>query len=186
MKIIFIVFILIYCNIYSFGQSDTCCYAIKVLKNGKKFKEKTHMDIFSKSGFYIYQNYCYKIEFKDKKILLGRIEKISNDSIRITSAFNSNVAKNQNIKYDTIQYSIKDINKIILISGHIDGNECKIVDLKNFSLELVKSKCCDGISKIISNKDSNVYLDGYRFLTNNSIAIIYEEDNILRIYGARY
>ncbi len=142
------------------------------------------MDVYSRSGFYIYPNYCYKLEFSDNVVTLGRITNINNNIISITNAYNEEVAKKMNIIYDTLYYNFSEIKSIILISGDLYNPENRTIMLINYNLEITKLACSSLPYKICLQ--SGKILDCFPFLTNNSIALIYEENGELKILDSKY
>ena len=169
------------------------------------------MNTFSKKGFYIYDNFCYSFVFTDNEKTFGRILKIFNDTISITSSFNNATAMRRNIDYDTLKYSINNIKTLQLITEGIDGY-AKDIDMSEYNLELVKSNCCTETSKAIYRQDPQLYTksdtlvrfkkysitlestkmaggsekitDCYPYLTNNGVAFIYENGGLIYIVNS--
>ena len=169
---------------FSHAQNDTICYKIKIVNKNKKFKDRTKsMNTFSPKGFYLYNNYCYKLVFKDQKDIFGRIIRIEDDSIHFTNSFNANIARNNDIKYDTLTYSIKDIKLLRLITEDINGYS-RDIDMSEYILQIEPEDCCNEVSKVES-LDGNTLYDCYPFLTNNGIAFIYEKEGKLLVMGSR-
>lgn len=161
------------------SQNDSSCFAIKVLKTGKKFQNRKNMNEFSKKGFYIYTNYCYSLDFNDSTKVFGRIINITSDSILITNSFNSATAFHRKINYDTLKYEIKDIKSVRLITENIDGYTRNIV-LADYSVQAEKAECCSEIPKVISSDNNKAY-DCYPYLTNSGICFIYERDGLIYV-----
>lgn len=207
--------IIIFFLIASFGtqaQINTVCYDIKILKNGKDFKERNYMNTFSKNGFFMFENYCYSLIFSDSTKVFGRILKILNDSIYITSSLNQSTAIKRNIDYDTLKYSIKDIKTLQLITEGIDGYT-RDIDMSEYHMELVPADCCTDTSKVVYTPRSGPYLkfdtlarikkfqftfvhtksdkgeelttDCYPYLTNDGVAFIYEAEGLIYVVGSR-
>ena len=181
-QIIITIFVLLVWTVPTIGQTDSSCFAIKMVKNGEKFKERKHMNTFSKKGFYIYKNYFYNLDFTDSVKVFGKIIDITNDSLYITTSFNDSTAKQRNIKYDTLKYSIRQIRSLELITEDIYGFT-RNIDLKNYSLQLVKMICCNEIAHVISS-DKQKTFDCYPYLTNNGVAFIYENGGLIWTVGA--
>jgi len=173
-KFLLTVLFLSFTSIILLSQNDSC-NAILVLKKGKSFRVRKYvMNIFSKKGFYLFQNYCYQLEFKDNRRILGRIIQISDENILITNSFDIATAKLENIVYDTLIYSINDIKTLQLITEDIGGYH-RDINMDNYNLKVVKTdECCSEPIRTKLKNYPNRYTDCYLFLTNNGIAIICE------------
>ena len=192
----------------TYGQIDSSCFAIRVLKNGKKIKEKEDMYSFSKNGFYITSNIFYNLEFIDTTKVFGRIIDITSDSLYITTSFSSSTAKLRNIKYDTLKFGIKQIKKLRLTTEGIYGYT-RVIDLRDYSLQIVKFPCSKPSTiKFRNESESYIQTDTvikkilititkfknkngaeatafcYPYLTNNGLEYIYESDSLICTLGS--
>lgn len=197
-------------TIPNYGQADSSCNAVRVLKNGSLFKERKRMNTFSKNGFFLYKNFLYNLEFYDDVKIFGRIIDILNDSIYITNSFNNSIATRKNINFDTLKYSIKQIKTLHLTTERIFGYTREI-KLRNYTLTMVKNPCCTDTSRAIirtesidfsksdtllhskkiiiklntsgTRTDKEMTTICYPYLTNNGIALIYELEGLLYFVG---
>ncbi|RYD74043.1 MAG: hypothetical protein EOP53_19035 [Sphingobacteriales bacterium] len=104
----------IFCSSFLYGQNgvgtfegDSSCYALKFVKKGRNFKERLRMDTYSKSGFYMYENYFYHMRWKgSERYHLSKIIKLSKDSMQLTTAFNEAAAAKAGNSYDTVSIPV--------------------------------------------------------------------------------
>jgi len=109
----------------SFGQSDSM-WNVMILKKGNQPEIKDNMARFSQTGFYLYRNCFYDLEFKDKTKRTLRLIDIKPDTlifIGISEKRDSNFTQTAK---DTFSIDYKSIGKLLLIKDWGAKNSKKI------------------------------------------------------------
>src|SRR3954471_12344683 len=74
------IFLMLFFQFDSFGQSDST-WTVMMLKKGNQPEIKDNMAEFSQTGFYLYRNCFYDLEFKDKTKKTLRLIDIKPDTL---------------------------------------------------------------------------------------------------------
>jgi len=122
------IFFLILFQSDSFGQSDSI-WNVMVLKKGNQPEIKDNMAVFSQTGFYLYRNCFYDLEFRDRTKKSLRLIDIKPDTlifIGISGKRDYNLAQ---VSKDTFLIDYKSIKNLLL--------------LKDWSAETSKKIKCD-------------------------------------------
>lgn len=120
-----LVFLMIFFQLDSFGQSDSI-WNIMILKKGNQPEIKDNMAGFSQTGFYLYRNCFYDLEFRDKTKKTLRLIDIKLDTlifIGISEKIDSNYTL---VAKDTFLVDYKSIGKLLLIKDWGAENKKKI------------------------------------------------------------
>ncbi len=125
----------------------------------------------------IFENACYNIIFKDNaQTNSGVVEKITRDSIYISSSFNINTAMADKVDYKILQYSINDITALRLLKG--GGFSYKKINTSDYDLTVVekeKNKLMRPCFVKINPRTGEIYLYR-RLLTLTGFAAIMEKN----------
>src|SRR6186997_562595 len=108
-----------------FGQTDSV-WNVMILKKGNQPEIKDNMAVFSQTGFYLYRNCFYDLDFRDKTKKTLRLIDIKLDTlifIGISEKRDSNFTQPAK---DTFLVDYKSISKLLLIKDWGAKNSKKI------------------------------------------------------------
>ena len=119
------IFFLILFQSDSFGQSDSI-WNVMILKKGNQPKIKENMAKFSQTGFYLYRNCFYDLEFDDKTKKTLRLIDIKPDTLVFIGISPKTDADLTQVAKDTFLIDYKTIRKFLLIKDWGAKNSKKI------------------------------------------------------------
>ncbi|MEZ5018418.1 MAG: hypothetical protein R2800_15265 [Flavipsychrobacter sp.] len=115
-----------------------------------------------KDTFMIHEDACYHIKFKDgNKTLFGVVERISKDSIYITSSLNSNTSKHYKEDYKVYKYPISEIAELHLMRS--GGYSFKKIDVED----------CEMSVDYLDKASSNLFRAWYAVMTPEMLVYFY-------------
>ena len=92
-----------------------------------------------KDTFLIMENACYNIKFKNNiETVLGVVQRITKDSISISSIFNQNMSNSEKKKFEIYHFPINDISEIKLL--RTGGYSYKTIKIKDVPLVVIERK----------------------------------------------
>ena len=109
----------------SFGQSDSI-WNVMILKKGNQPEIKDNMARFSQTGFYLYRNCFYDLEFQDKTKKTLRLIDIKPDTLIFIGISQKKDADFTQVAKDTSLIDYKSIRRFLLIKDWGAGNSKKI------------------------------------------------------------
>lgn len=197
-KIIFILIILI--SNLTFSQFDSAQDSIDNFENYRKhfdcLYEKGNVLIIkkkgknidpakswkpTKDGFVLRIEGAYDLEFADgKRYRTGIIKRITSDSLSITTTLNENSAKYEGIKYEVVDYALKDIKIARFISDRSLGiySRKKINDsYEVYAQEVDIAKLCPAVLTF-QQRNNEVKVCHY-YLTSQGYDIIFETNGYI-------
>jgi len=120
-----IIFFLILFQFESFGQSDSV-WNVMILKKGNQPEIKDNMAKFSQTGFYLYRNCFYDIEFRDKAKKTLRLIDIKPDTLIFIGISQKRDTDLTRHAIDTSLIDYKSVQKFLLIKDWGAKNSKKI------------------------------------------------------------
>ena len=120
-----IIFFLILFQFESFGQSDSV-WNVMILKKGNQPEIKDNMAKFSQTGFYLYRNCFYDIEFRDKAKKTLKLIDIKPDTLIFIGISQKRDTDLTRHAIDTSLIDYKSIQKFLLIKDWGAKNSKKI------------------------------------------------------------
>ena len=109
----------------SFGQSDSI-WNVMILKKGNQPEMKDNMAGFSQTGFYLYRNCFYDLEFRDKTKKTLRLIDIKPDTLIFIGISEKRDSNFTQAAKDTFLIDYKSIRKLLLIKDWGAKNSKKI------------------------------------------------------------
>jgi hypothetical protein len=127
LQFVIILFLLFFCLTHNqvFAQTKEP-WTVLLLHKGDALKEKADMASVCNTGFYLYRNCVYEIDLKNKVHLSGRLISMIPDTLYFTNYFNEEVARKDNIKFDTIAVYYRNLDRLNLIADRAYGIYNKI------------------------------------------------------------
>ena len=119
------IFFLILFQSDSFGQSDSI-WNVMILKKGIQPENKDNMAKFSQTGFYLYRNCFYDLEFQDKTRKTLRLIDIKPDTLIFIGISQKRDTDFTQVAKDTFLIDYKSIHKFLLIKDWAGKNSKKI------------------------------------------------------------
>ncbi len=176
------IFFLILFQSDAFGQSDSI-WNVMILKKGNQPEIKDNMTKFSQTGFYLYRNCFYDLEFRDKTKKTLRLIDIRPDTlifIGISEKRDSNFAQ---VSKDTFLIDYKSIGKLLLMK-HGGAKISKKINFDDYYFIFHKSV----IDNRYESKYAYVFPDGdsnelVPRLSSDSITYHYEYGGRLYYYS---
>lgn len=109
----------------AFGQSDSI-WNVMILKKGNQPEIKDDMARFSQTGFYLYRNCFYDLEFRDKTKRILRLIDITPDTLTFIGISEKRDADFTQTSKDTFSIDYKSIGKLLLVKDWGAQNKKKI------------------------------------------------------------
>jgi hypothetical protein len=109
----------------SFGQSDSI-WNVMILKKGNQPEIKDNMAEFSQTGFYLYRNCFYDLEFRDKTKKTLRLIDITPDTLIFIGISGKRDSDFSQVAKDTFLINYNSISKLLLIKDGGAKNKKKI------------------------------------------------------------
>ncbi len=148
------IFFLILLQTDLFGQSDSI-WNVMILKKGNQPEIKDNMAVFSQTGFYLYRNCFYDLEFRDKTKKTLRLIDIRPDTLIFIGISEKRDTNFTQTAKDTFLIDHKNIDKLLLIKDWGTENSKKI-NCNDYYFIFHKSV----IDNRYESKYANVFPDG--------------------------